>query len=327
VADPRVDGHHKSVQMGVRAWDEPAGVVTGKMFVGGGPHSVADPRVGESGPRFNNVFRIVRWGEPSPAVSGPAGNAAAAVADPRAPQRDDYKQNKYRITRMDEAAGAVIAASTTGNGAFAVADPRTGPSPTSADEGQYKNSYRLIAWDEPSRTISSGHSPSNGGYSVADPRPVALSDEGRAAYLTGGHYGVVSWDQPSGAVPSSAKNNNGPWSVADPRVPGATDHLICVIRSLDDTWHRPFTTLELAALQSLFDPEDRFELDGSSDSAWRERIGNAVPSAAAQAIASTMGTTLLLAWSGETFMLSAQPIWVRPLAIALSVDARREEAA
>jgi hypothetical protein len=34
-----------------------------------------------------------------------------------------------------------------------------------------------------------------------------------------------------------------------------------------------------------------------------------------------MGQTLLLAMSGETFQLSATPIWVRPVAIALSVDA------
>lgn len=32
-----------------------------------------------------------------------------------------------------------------------------------------------------------------------------------------------------------------------------------------------------------------------------------------------MGTTLLLAWSGETFLLSAQPIWVRPMAAGLSL--------
>jgi hypothetical protein len=32
-----------------------------------------------------------------------------------------------------------------------------------------------------------------------------------------------------------------------------------------------------------------------------------------------MGTTLLLAWSGETFMLSSQPIWVRNVAVGLSV--------
>lgn len=63
----------------------------------------------------------------------------------------------------------------------------------------------------------------------------------------------------------------------------------------------------------------RHLLDGLSDSDWRERIGNAVPPAAAEAIAHVMGTTLLLAEQGETFMLSAMPIWVRPVAVGLSV--------
>ena len=78
-------------------------------------------------------------------------------------------------------------------------------------------------------------------------------------------------------------------------------------------------TNELAALQSLVDPEQHLELDGLSDSAWRERIGNAVPPEAAKGIASVLGKTLLLAWSGETFMLSAEAIWVQPIAVALSV--------
>jgi hypothetical protein len=77
--------------------------------------------------------------------------------------------------------------------------------------------------------------------------------------------------------------------------------------------------LELARLQSLVEPEEYLELDGLSDQAWRERIGNAAPPDAARAIAEVMGTTLLLAESGETFMLSATPVWVRPVAIALSV--------
>jgi hypothetical protein len=103
--------------------------------------------------------------------------------------------------------------------------------------------------------------------------------------------------------------------------------MLARITSIDGTWHRPFTTLELAALQSLFDPEDpaeaaAFGLDGVSDSAWRERIGNAVPSAAAAAIASEMGRTLLLAWSGESFALSMAPIWVRPIAAGISVAQR-----
>ena len=139
------------------------------------------------------------------------------------------------------------------------------------------------------------------------------------AYLTGGHYGVVPWTSPAGAVSASAMHDNGRWSVADPRLPNANDRLTCVIESLDGTWHRPFTTLELAALQSLVDPEEQLELDGLSDQAWRERIGNAVPPAAAEAIGHVMGTTLLLAAQGETFMLSSMPIWVRPVAVGLSV--------
>lgn len=46
---------------------------------------------------------------------------------------------------------------------------------------------------------------------------------------------------------------------------------------------------------------------------------NAVPPAAAEAIAHVMGTTLLLAPAGETFMLNSMPIWVRPVAVGLSV--------
>lgn len=76
----------------------------------------------------------------------------------------------------------------------------------------------------------------------------------------------------------------------------------------------------------LIEPEEYLELDGLSDQAWRERIGNAVPPDAAQAIAEVMGTTLLLAETGETFMLSATPVWVRPVAIALTVPKQTEVA-
>ena len=159
-----------------------------------------------------------------------------------------------------------------------------------------------------------------GGYlSVADPRSGMARGKGDA-YLTAGHYGVQAWGEPAGAVSAAACHDNGRWSVADPRpMPAPADKLVCRIRALDGTWHRPFTTLELAALQSLIDPEEHLEHDGLSDQAWRERIGNAVPSSAAEAIAGVIGTTLLLAWSGETFSLSSQPIWVRDIAVALSI--------
>ena len=91
-----------------------------------------------------------------------------------------------------------------------------------------------------------------------------MSREAGDAYLTAGHYGIVPWTEPTGTVSSAGQHDNGKWSVADPRMPAATDRLVAVIRSMDDTWHRPFTTLELAALQSLVDPEEQLELDGLS---------------------------------------------------------------
>lgn len=78
--------------------------------------------------------------------------------------------------------------------------------------------------------------------------------------------------------------------------------------------------LLVPAEQHQGEPVAWVELDGLSDQAWRERIGNAVPPAAAEAIAQVMGTTLLLAEAGETFMLSNMPIWVQPVAVALSVS-------
>jgi hypothetical protein len=93
-------------------------------------------------------------------------------------------------------------------------------------------------------------------------------------YVSAAHYGVVPWEEPSGTVSAAAchDNGDGAWTVADPRVPAGSQNLVAVIRALANTWHRPFTTLELASLQSLVDPEEFLALDGLSDSAWRERI-------------------------------------------------------
>gem|GEM_PF-6227781 len=125
---------------------------------------------------------------------------------------------------------------------------------------------------------------------VADPR--ILHRKKGDSYLTGGHYGVLPWNDHALTISGHGKHDNGWNSVADPRMPEATDQIVAIIRALDGTWHRPFTTLELAALQSLVDPEEFLELDGLSDSAWRERIGNAVPSDAAAAIAGVMGISI-----------------------------------
>ena len=206
------------------------------------------------------------------------------------------------------------------NGRYAVADPRP-------HKGPLFSKYAVTPWAARTGTVIGGDN--SGAYAVADPR-TGLNRGPGDHYLTAAHYGVVPWGEACGAVSAAAGHDNGKWSVADPRasafavendatLPAPEDKLVAIIRALDGTWHRPFTTLELAVLQGLLDPEEHLELEGLSDCAHRERIGNAVPPPAARAIAGTIGTTLLLAWGGVTFMLNSQPIWVRNVAVALSL--------
>lgn len=165
-------------------------------------------------------------------------------------------------------------------------------------------------------TITGAAHPAGSALSVADVRCADWNME-RTGYSRVGVYGVVGWNAPCGPVTAKGRHDNSTCAVADIRLPEASHNCVAIIRALDGTWHRPFTTLELAALQGLLDPEETLELDGLSDSAWRERIGNAVPPPAARAVAEVMGQVLLLTWAGETFTMSQSPIWVRPIAAAL----------
>ena len=315
-----VDGHLRDFlivpaahngSLGVRRWEDPSGVVAGASRPQNGAFSIADPRFGQSD-RWHDgqAYGVHRWGDSTGAIAGQQnpGQGRYSVADPRCEQTKH--NNCFRVVHWERPAVTVTAGTGPSAGGTAVADPR--------HPGETFGKYGVTDWAEPAGTVISGSTTGQGAYAVADPRSGMAGD--RDAYLTGGHYGVVPWTDPSGAVSAAACHDNGRWSVADPRpMPAPSDNLVARIQALDGTWHRPFTTLELAALQSLVDPEEQLELDGLSDQAWRERIGNAVPSDAAQAIAGEMGRTLLLAWSGETFALSAAPVWVQPVAVGLSV--------
>lgn len=304
--------------LGVRAWDQPVGVVAGESRSSNGAFSVADPRF-DPGQRWRDgqAYGVRGWAQPAGTIAGQQAPAQGgyAVADPRHAGPAKHS-NEFRVVPWDRSAAAVTSAHGSGQ---CVADPRP--------HGGAFAKFPVTPWADPCWTVIAGSTTGQGAFAVADPRPGL--DPARAAYLTGGHYGVVPWSAPAGAVSASAQHDQGPWSVADPRpihveqgappMPQPGDRLVARIVAADGTWHRPFTTLELAALQSLVDPEESLELAGLSDSAWRERIGNAVPPDAAQAIASMMGQTLLLAWSGETFALGSTPIWVREIAVGLSV--------
>lgn len=336
VADPRYVNEGDYGQLGVRDWAKPTGTITGQRSPIQGGFSVADPRA--TGERHGNVYRVAAWDKSSGTVTGDfKPTSGGGVSDPRPPAGPIF--SKYAVTRWDKRTGTVIGGDD--QGAYAVADPRS----STGFEGSGK--YLVTPFDEAAGTVIAGSTTGQGAFCVADPR--AINRQKGDAFLTGGHYGVLPWDGQSGAVSASAGYDNGRWSIADPRIdeapqlPALNQKTVALIRALDGTWHRPFTTLELGALQSLIDPDEHWStdpktqreiddykrrtgasafplLDGTNDSAHRERIGNAVPKLAAQAIGEVMGTTLLLAAAGETFMLSAMPIWVQPVAIAIAAS-------
>ncbi|WP_053137546.1 DNA cytosine methyltransferase [Pseudomonas sp. CMR5c] len=295
--------------LGVNKWDDSMGVVAGRSSPTNGAFSIADPRARDGALQYQQ-YGVRRWDETSGAVIGvkSPGQGTFSVADPR--PAGVRHNNVYRVCKMDGPAGTVTGGQSPSAGGQCIADPRR--------PGEGFGKYLVTPWDQAAGTVIAGSTTGQGAFAVQDPTPGMKREKGDA-YLTGGHYGVVDWNGQAGAVSASARQDNGRWSVADPRMPEPSEKLTCVIESIDGTWHRPFTTLELAALQSLVEPEEWLELDGLSDQAWRERIGNAVPPAAAEAIAQVMGTTLLLAEAGETFMLSNMPVWVQPVAVALSV--------
>lgn len=304
-----VPGYHHGY-LGVQRWDETSGTVQGRSTPSNGAFSVADPRA-PAGALEYSQYGVMRMEDTAGAVINvkSPGQGTFSVADPRH-QGPAKHSNEFRIVPFDRAAMAVTSAHGSGQ---CVADPRA------PQRENYKvRKYKVTGYGDTSNAVIGASHAGDGAFAVADPRPAGIPQAGDH-YQTGGHYGVRRWEDTSGAVASAACHDNGFWSVADHRMPAATDKVVAVIRALDGTWHRPFTTLELAALQSIIEPEEYLELDGLNDSDWRERIGNAVPPAAAEAIASQMYQTLLLAWSGETFLLSSTPIWVQPVAVALSV--------
>lgn len=254
---------------------------------------------------------VEAWDEPASTVAGSGSNGVQNVADPRVvPQANNPNThwNKYTVSSWQEPVSTVIGATRPGSGGAAVGDPRVLIA--------YDHGYRVLRWDEPSFTVHGKAHPGTGAYSVADLR---VASEPR-----NGAYGVLSWTEAAKTVTGVASVDNGAWAVADPRKPDDAPvmviedvrkppPLVPVIIAADGTWHRPLTTLELAALQGLpteLDGEP-LVLAGTSSTAWRERIGNAVPPPAARAIAEQALIALVEESKGAMLLRADGAVWVR----------------
>lgn len=298
--------------LGVRHWDQTGNTITGTCRSYNGAHNIADPRF--SGESYGQ-YGVLQFGQQSGTVTSQRspGQGSFSIADPRYRDGKLSHNNVFRVVRFNQNAGTVTAGQGPTNGGQAVADPRI------EHYGNHAGKLRVENWSDTSHIVTGSDRVGSGALSVADPRPAGLNRKKGDHYLTGGHYGITPWSAYSNTISASAKHDNGFNSVADPRLPAPNEKCTPIIIAEDNTWHRPFTTLELAALQGLFTADDIGSLFGNSDSAHRERIGNAVPPPAAEAIASVMGEALLLSLAGETFQLSSTPVWVRPIAASISL--------
>lgn len=250
--------------------------------------------------RYNNVYRVVRWDEPCPAVTGGSGPSSGglSVADPRV--SGNWRGGVLGVTSMSRPLGAVCGESWPTNGAFAVEDPRL-----QGNYGDKSVTLRVRGFEEPAPVVTGASSVwDSGGFAVADPR---LANQPRNGVL-----GVQAWDAPGVTVTGSIDVWAGTAAVEDPRPEKPSDVLI--VLSQDGTWHRPLTAWELLALQSfpLSLNGNPVVFAGSGQTEWREAIGNAVPPASAKAVAEVMLDVLLRAAAGAGFMLSTDPIWVNP---------------
>lgn len=320
VADPRAKEWYANVYR-VHSWDGPTGTVTGAPKPSSGSIVVADPRLaeqlqlGDNPARHKNKFAVHEWDGPVPTVTSTTnpGGGAPSVADPR------WGGGRLGVTDWGSPVGTVAGESLPNNGKFSVADPRidlrTGNKPA------WQRVAGVTPWDHPAPTITAGAKIHSGAFQVADPRVQewlargdVLDELSFTSKMRPGHYGVLSWEEAAATIAGHFKHDNGRASVADPRFnadrpPSFTP----VIIAADGTWHRPLTTLELAALQGFPTVIDGkpLVLAGTSHTRWREAIGNAVPPPAAMAIGEQLLRALLLASLGA-FALDNNEIWVAP---------------
>ena len=277
-------------------------------------------RLAERSGRPNGPYGVEPWTEASHAVLGhtTARDTWGSVSDPRVGCR--RRDGGHGVRPWDGQSAAVIGHPSIDNFPAQVADPRLSYQP-------HRGCVGVMPWNTESRTVRGAHNVNNATATVADPRLAEIGSrhagtlgvegwDGRAHTVTGQH-GRRGWD--STADPRLAQATHYVDAGADPQTVVGPEidlevkrptHL--VIAAADGTWHRPLTTLELAALQGFPTQLDGapLELDGRAHAGWRERIGNAVPPPTAYAIAMSCAATIAAAAAGR-WTLDGNPIWVR----------------
>lgn len=300
--DPAAGPMHKLPNLQWKTWVRLAFIPAGKDWRALEEIDFSKYRI-EHCPRGGGSFGVQEWDQPGKTVTGSAkvnGSNAANVADPRLSLSDETHKAIYRVYRYDQPSGTITGAFRPNNGAPVIPDPRL-----NACEGKHPGVYKICRYDEPAPCVTGTRFGSGA---------LAVNDIQIGCRPRNGTYGVMDWNQPATTVVGASDVHAGTSAVSDPRLPEDTDRGVYVIIAEDGTWHRPLTTLELAALQTLplkLSDGSPLVLAGKSDARWRKAIGNAVPPDAAK----NMGNQVLVAWLiakfEYEFTLSQQEIWVK----------------
>lgn len=303
-------------------WNLPSVAITGGQSPTSGGVNVADPRFDNAPGLFGNHYRVERWDGPAPTITTATRpvEGAISVADPRLDPNVKWHNGAYGVLGFDQASGTVTGNGRPAAGSFSVADPRFTHS-----KQAHEHKFRVERWDRPAHAVTGADRVGSGAPSVSDPRlgtwNPEIGDSSKTKWAnrsSQGLLGVLDWAGPAKTISASAQvsGSNCPVSVADPRIPEDSDmpNPPPVIIALDGTWHRPLTTLELAAIQGF--PVVNADgspliLSGKAHTAWRERVGNAVPPPAAKAIGQEIMKALLMSVSGRTFSLNSTDVWVQ----------------
>jgi len=157
----------------VEDWNQPSRTVTGTAGPGrsNGAAAVADPRIGLDMNGHAAIYRVSKYDESAPCVTGAhrPNNGAIVVADPRV--RTELMQDSYGVQRWDGPSKTIRGNSRIMQSASSVADPRMGCSPRSGTMG-------VLRWDEPAKTVIGAGDIHAGAAAVADPRMPADTESG-----------------------------------------------------------------------------------------------------------------------------------------------------
>jgi len=309
-----------------------------------------ESRLGARKQRQNGGFGVGNIDQPSHTVVGEGSvrNTWSSVADPRS--NCTRRDGALGVSAADRPLSTlVIGSAQIHNGPWQVADPRlkysrdprrtshgvadsTKPSNTIIGKGQPSNTVRCVA-DPRVPERAKRHAGIHGVMDSTEPARTVIGQarngKGWAAISDGRLF------EPTHRLSCSAPldSRREQWTLARFVLDGSEANVAAkgrpvhmIIAAPDGTVHRPLTTLELAVLQGLpawhvpgspteleigSDGGQWLDLAGGDDGSKRERIGNAVPVATAQAIGEQV-LEVLDAGATETWRLSTSGIWVQP---------------